>query len=1211
MKIRLSLFCIALALFACNFADAQLVRSQQGGPFAQAGFRQVSGDLLQPQAGGRIGRLWFETNVVDQGLGYQGSYLSLGGKTRLGEDALDGRWLMEGRVHHSLEDEGGLFANIGIERVFSIKPANADIAIGVWYDYDGDRQAAFAHTFHQVGVSGAIKTRRWDLIANGYIPTGIQDYSLGDPSGSNPFFGNSIALTPGIDSALQGFDVTLRVRPKQLAFGNGHFDIGGYHYNSDLIDAFAGVKARVGAQVLGGMMVNLEVNHDDRFDTTAVLGVGWVFGATGSAYGSEYSALGRDLEQTVRNDHIVRFNQDVVIATDPRTGAAYNAVHVDNNADPAFADGSAELPFASLVAAQNNSSEGDVIVVNAGDGTDRSLRSGIVLKDDQYLLGEGRPILLPIQNGQNFQLFGNSSGLTPTISNDGGFAVVTLANRNNVGGLDIDATGAQFGIWGGDIEGGDISDNTIQNSAGDGVRLARVSGDWNFQRNTIASNNRDGMVIIDALDNTSNFHFESNTVSDNLFEGIHIRNLDPASATFLTNNTSNNLRHGLYVENFMNTAGGGLSIQRHTSDGNVGAGIFLNEGNGQLGIINSTITNNGGSGVLVRNWATADPDRININETEGGVSNISGNGGGGNLQFLLDQPGIQSRVVVTNQTLDDGNVGVAARVEGVDGAGLRSTLDIDIVDNDSINNNLNDGIRLLAQDGGLIRANIGSSNPDLLQPIVGNARGGGDGISLTARGLNGQPPGEIQAMVDSVFINNLESRIIRPGLPDIVVFTDGIGITSIENGFVNVLARRSTIGAPNGTTNETQTGVNIFVDNEANGVINRIVLDEMTMFNDIGVDLFTGDDTMTDFVLVNSTLLPMGAQSTAGTRSDNNPFTDAVGSHGVRVTANGRGLLTGTQNVFLPNSPFALDGSILETISDGLFDNLTRVTLQDNVIQDFTFEGIDITTTGDAQMSLALTGNTVNNNGAGFNDDTDNNNVFDDITVGAADPNNLFFYDGVNIDAFDQSTISTRIVGNSFQDNFERGLSLNTFNVATINASVIGNTFFGNDRGEDLDNTIPPIGTGTAAGPTGALNDSGEFDFEAVNNEEFYIRFYETQILINGAGTPIDLAGADLPADTPGFFFPINTGADVFGLPVAVGRANLNLSMSSNSLQLGPELLDFSAAPGEFNLGLDGLTNGFGGGFFGIQDVPFLFTESIIVGEEGVFTGAGFLPSPH
>ena len=116
--------------------------------------------------------------------------MTVGGKTRLGEGRFDGRWLVEGQLHYNLKEGGGAFANIGIERVFSIPAAQADVSFGVFYDYNGDRQTNFSHTFHQVGLSGKIKKRNFDFLVNGYLPTGVQDYSYGDPSGANCFVGN-------------------------------------------------------------------------------------------------------------------------------------------------------------------------------------------------------------------------------------------------------------------------------------------------------------------------------------------------------------------------------------------------------------------------------------------------------------------------------------------------------------------------------------------------------------------------------------------------------------------------------------------------------------------------------------------------------------------------------------------------------------------------------------------------------------------------------------------------------------------------------------------------------------------------------------------------------------------------------------------------------------------------------------------------------------
>ncbi len=1214
MKIRLSLFCIALAILACNVADAQLLHSLHDGAYAQSAFRPIAGDLLQPSAGGTPGRLWFETNIADQALGFEGSYLTLGGKTRLGEDRFDGRWLIESQFHYSLKENGGGFANIGIERVFSIPAAEADVSFGVWYDYNGDRQTDFSHTFNQVGVSAKIKKRDRDLLINGYFPTGVQDYSYGDPSGINCFVGNEIVMIPGIDSALQGFDVTLRTRPEQLAFINGYIDIGGYSYNSDLVDSFGGGKIRMGFQGLRGMMVSAEVNQDDRYNTSGVLSVGWVFGANGSGYGSEYSMIGRDLESTVRNDHIVVFNQEVVLALDPLTGAPYNVVHVSNTADPAGQDGTFERPYSTLVAAQNLSTTGDVILVNAGDGTDRNMRNGIILQDDQRLWGNGQSLLIPVQNGQFFQLCTNPGGVTPTISNNGGFAVVTLANNNDVAGINIDATGATFGIFGNGNQAS-IRDNTVSNANTDGVYLSGTTGDLIIARNTFSDNGRNGLFLLNALDTTADILFDRNIATGNLMDGIQIRNYDPSTIRMLSNTTNSNLRSGLMMENYLNSSGNGVLIRGHRSSLNASNGIHMNRGNGNLDIINSSITNNLAAGVLLENWSTVDPERVNFGTTTGGVSSLSGNGAYANLHILMNEPGIHAQVNVSDQILSNGVRGLAARVEGVNGAGVRTTLDLNVIDNEEINGNINDGINLQAFDSGLIRAQIGNTVGTAPLEMLDNARGSGSGIAIVAQGVNGQPQAEVQAVINNVTINNAVSRVIRPGLTDLIVPTQGIDIASIGNGLVDVSVTDATIGGPafgGAFDRDTQNGIFIDLDNNGSDLINRINIDDVTLFSDLGVVLLTGTDTYTDFTLANSTILPNGAQ-TVGGRSDNTPFTDGAGINGVFISAFGRGNVMGVNwnaGGYLgigAATPTNIEIGVAHIESDADLDNLTKVTLVNNTIQDFTNQGVQIETAGDAQMLVSMVGNNITNNGAGFNNDTNNNNVFEP-DAGVADPNNLLFWDGVDINAFDASQISAVITGNVFLDNFERGLSLNTFNTATINALLDDNTFFGNDRGQDADVTLPPTVLGQA---TPAINTSGFADFEAINNEEFYSRNYETLVLIAADnGNLIDLAGVDLVA--PDIFgrrvvtsLMDNVGVDLFG-GIALGTASMNLSMTNNALQLGPEIADLSTAGGDFALGLDGLTNGFGPGFPGVSDVGFGAAITLIGNEAAFFGSQGF-----
>ena len=280
MKNRLSLIGLVFAMTVMSLdasAQDQLFGGFDGANQAAA-FPSIQGDLRTPFS--VPGRIWIGGKYADQGLGYNGSYATIGTKTRLFEDFLDGRWLFEGRAHVS--ENGGFFGNAGVERIFTLLSAGADLSLGAWYDYDDDQNdLSFGESFHQWGVSGQIKTRRWDLIANGYFPFSTTDTTLGDPTGAQSFFRNRIVLQAGLDSALEGFDVTFRFRPRQLAFVNGAIDLGGYGYQSELVDDFGGGRARLRFQMLRGWIFNGELNYDDRFNLSGFVGLTWVWGGGG------------------------------------------------------------------------------------------------------------------------------------------------------------------------------------------------------------------------------------------------------------------------------------------------------------------------------------------------------------------------------------------------------------------------------------------------------------------------------------------------------------------------------------------------------------------------------------------------------------------------------------------------------------------------------------------------------------------------------------------------------------------------------------------------------------------------------------------------------------------------------------------------------------------------------------------------------------------
>lgn len=1172
MKKKLTLVTFAAAFAAMFGVNLDMAAAQFGaGPqlgnqvYEPDAFRSVATDLNV----GLPGRLWVSSSFADEGLGFTGSFVTVGGKRRLFEDFLDGRWLTEARLHHSIEDDGGFFANVGVERVFSIDAADADVVTGFWYDFDGDQQGNFGHDFSQVSVNAAIKTRRWDLIGNGYFPVGVRNFTSEATVGGTFFQGNNIVLQQGIDSALTGFDVTLRVRPKQLAFMNGSFEVGGYGYGSDLVNSFGGGRVRLNAQGSRGLIFGAEVNHDDRFGTTGSLNVGYIFGATGGT-NSEYAGIGRDLEETNRNDHIVRFNQSVELAIDPFTGAAYNVVHVEDGAAEG-GDGTAENPFDSLADVQANSEVGDVIFVAAG-GT---LEGGLVLQDRQLLLGEGTEQLIDIQNGQRFRL-GADTGGGAVLTNAGGAEVVRLADNNIVRGINIDATDATTGIFGEFADDGIIESNTVTGANEFGVHLRFARGDFAINNNTLNDNAIDGLFVERSLAPPATYTLTGNTANGNGFEGIHFENFQAQQVILTDNVTSNNGRHGLYFTDYL-TNGGQIDILTHTSDANAEQGILFERGDGNLNIVDATVTNNIGGGIKTDTFTNQTEGQSTfVGNSETGISTISNNGigAGSNLQFDLLADGAVQDVLVTGLTIDNGGRGVFATASG-----LETELNISIVDNVSISENLADGIRLLADGAATLNATIANEVDPLI--LTNNGRAAGSSIFISATGENGVPASQVNTFINNVDIN----------LPGSTGGASGISVSSLGNANTNTVIDNVDIekslvaNIPGFAVTNGDIGIELDFQNNGGGAINFVDIDNSRIVTDNGVSLNVGANTLAD-VFINQTVIQAVSDvlPAEDARATDAPFTGGL------------------------NQIFGGVGVSVRTFGDlnSAFDSSTRLTITDVLIRDFAGEvfptlgnagasnglgfapggsAVDIATTGDSNLLLEFRNNRILNNGAGFDNDADNDGTFNEQPVVTnEDPNNLLFVDAVRLNAFDDSTITTRISNNLFQDNFERGLSIGTFQAANIVASVNNNAFDGNDRGQDGDNNIPN------SDPAIALDDDMITDFEAINNAEFFLRPFQNPFTLDGDGEPI-----------PGTFFTDG---------IAPGRANLCLDLSNNVFQLGTIIQNFSTE-GDFQLGLDGATNGFTGPVGGTTPVGFGFCDVLISNTESTFSSLGFVQPIH
>ena len=526
-------------------------------------------------------RIWGGFVGADRGLGFEGSYFSLGGIAPLTTDMLDGTWFFDGRGHVST-GQGQFFGNFGIGRRGYFDPFRSIIGLSGWYDYDGDAYVGYGHSFNQLGVTGEMFNEFFDFRINGYMPVGTNTFLLSP----NEFYQHNILVLNGIDSALTGFDSKFSLRPRFMQVWNGYIDIGGYGFKSGFVDSFGGVSTGFGVSPIPGWAVNMEVNHDNTFGTTGFIRVAFSFGASPGNSRLE----NRLLEPTRRNDHIVRYNQQPEYATNPVTGQLWNVVHVDNNNAP-VGDGTAENPFKALKSAEAASGVNDIVYVHHGDGTARFYADGIILKNNQQLLGAGTDHWIATQEVGHFKLLATDTD-NPIITNPNGNAV-TLANNNVVSGLTIQY--ARTGIAGNNIQFTTIDRNDIQRSAFDSIQLTNFTGRADISNNKITQAGGDGVNVTNG---NGDFEVRGNFISNSVEDGV--RFVDSTGNFYSHDNDVNlTVQDGMAFEN---TTGSALINRDNLVSNGVGAtsGLNVQQTSGRLDILaqDSTIQGNG-TGVTI------------------------------------------------------------------------------------------------------------------------------------------------------------------------------------------------------------------------------------------------------------------------------------------------------------------------------------------------------------------------------------------------------------------------------------------------------------------------------------------------------------------------------------------------------------------------------------------------------------------------------------
>jgi hypothetical protein len=606
---------VAIALIAASIAEAptRLAHAQigqMGGAGGTAGVGQGAMGSVGGLVNGAVQRLgdleengpgfmYYGINAADRGLGYRGSYYTVGGFVPYAEDDLGGVWNADLRGH--LSNYGGFFSNVGaVRKQFW---GGTLFGVGVYWDYDGDQNQysnttisdssgsytfAGGQTYNQVGISAEWLTDYGNLRSNGYIPVGNTAQQMG------PFVGNSLLCQNGINAGLSGADLEVGAYIPGLADWAGMVSVGGYafgnaRYNTvngtDLVPYFGGVYTRMDLTLIRNWDFSLQANNDSFFDWTGFARLTYRMG------GSRRRNVPDQMEQPMmRNEHVVRAHQAPVQAINPFTSDPWRVIHVDNSytAATTTSAGTAENPVTNLTAAQAKADAAfDIVFVHQGNSLNTPYAGGFTFtRPYQFLVGQGTSLEIPTV----------SCGMVPIWANGGSSGYPVITNPLPGSGAEAAIVLTDGGATGSRVDHLQIIGATVGISDGAGLPAGGIAyvNDVKIRGN---GPTQTGVLIEDVGANGGTVNFTRMNLQNLTADGFVVDGQSGGNPNVnITNSTIKNTSGSAVVVNAI-AGDGRVRLASSTIDGSTGPGVTVSGANA---IIEKTVIRNVGNyGVAV------------------------------------------------------------------------------------------------------------------------------------------------------------------------------------------------------------------------------------------------------------------------------------------------------------------------------------------------------------------------------------------------------------------------------------------------------------------------------------------------------------------------------------------------------------------------------------------------------------------------------------
>lgn len=474
---------------------------------------------------------------------------------------------------HRFDDEKWA-ANLGIGcRYFS---ENLSSIFGSYFYYDF-RQSQ-KKNYRQAGIGFEWFFNSIELRLNGYIP-------LGKTSGSYSnrlflgFHGHHYLIGQKKEIELGGADIEAGYKFFSGRLGDFYAGIGGYVLSSSSKKT-AGVQGCVSAHFLRYFTLDLKGSHDSLFHSRfqGKLTFSIPLGGKSKDGSEEYFSFTKKIHQPVQRREIIALDKKsrTWSANDPSEGnTPLNFIFVDNSLKEE-GKGTFESPYNSLSLAENNSKTEDILYVYAGDGTSKGMDQGIVLKDQQRLLGSGVPQLISSNEGI---IFIPSTPAKPLISNLNGNAI-KLANDNEIAGFKLMAK--EWGIYGDGVQNTLLANNQIEGLLKTGgIGLMNASGKLIINHNLLNGTQGEhnfGIYADAGGTSVCETILEGNSLSS-FYQGVNLTSKDSAALTSVV------ARNKL----FLCSDGGGVQIAAKNESAHHSTVVF------------NSIYSNNGNGITVQN----------------------------------------------------------------------------------------------------------------------------------------------------------------------------------------------------------------------------------------------------------------------------------------------------------------------------------------------------------------------------------------------------------------------------------------------------------------------------------------------------------------------------------------------------------------------------------------------------------------------------------